>query len=52
MKTTTTITIIIITRAAAITCSPSRSHQRCTAAKDGKFEGGLLEQRYAVEFVD
>ena len=47
-----TITIIIKKRGGTITCWPSPPHQRCTAAKDGKFQGGLLEQTNAVEFVD
>jgi hypothetical protein len=46
------IKTIIIIRAAAITSSPSRPHQRCTRAKDGKLQGGLLRQSNAVEFFD
>ena len=36
----------------AITYRPSPLYQRCTAAKDGKFQGGLVQQSNAVEFVD
>jgi hypothetical protein len=44
-------TIIIILRR-AITLRPSPLYQRCTAAKDGKLQGGLREQRDAVECID
>jgi hypothetical protein len=47
IKTTTTSTA-----AAAITLSSSPAHQRCTASKDGKFQGGHFQQINAVEFVD
>jgi hypothetical protein len=47
----TKIIIIIIIRAAAITRSPSPLYQRCTAAKDGKFQGCHPKQSNAVEFV-
>ncbi len=43
---------IIIKRGGEITPCPSHPHQRCTAAKDGKLQRGLLEQTNAVEFVD
>ncbi len=43
-----TITLI---RAVAITRRPSLPHQRCTAAKNGKLQGGLREQPDAVEFL-
>ncbi len=43
---------IIIIRGGVITRRPSHPHQRCTAAKDGKLQGGLLEQTDAVECVD
>jgi hypothetical protein len=36
----------------AITICPSQLYQRCTAAKDGKFQGGQSVQRNAVECVD
>ena len=36
----------------AITRCPSQLYQRCTAAKDGKFQGGQSVQRNAVECVD
>jgi hypothetical protein len=42
----------IIIRAAAITRRSSPLYQRCTAAKDGKLQGGLREQNNAVECVD
>ena len=48
----TIIIIIIRIRGGAITRSPSPLYQRCTAAKDGKFQGGLWQQTNAVEFVD
>ena len=48
IKTTTTI----ITRAGAITRGSSPAHQRCTAAKDAKRQGGLYQQINAVEFLD
>ena len=35
--------------AGAITIDSSPAHQRCTEAKEGKFQGGLLEQNNAVE---
>ena len=35
----------------AITRRPSRLYQRCTAAKDGKLQGGLREQSNAVECI-
>jgi hypothetical protein len=38
--------------AAAITFCPLPVHQRCTAAKDGKLQGGLIQQNNAMEFVD
>ena len=41
---------IIMTTAAEITRSPSPLYQRCTAAKDGKCQGGLREQTNAVEW--
>jgi hypothetical protein len=44
----TTITM----RAVANTRRPSRPHQRCTAAKDNKLQGGLSKQINAVECVD
>ena len=46
------IKTIITMRGGVITVGPSPLYQRCTAAKDGKFQGGLLEQTNAVEFVD
>jgi hypothetical protein len=45
------ITTRVTIKAAAITRYPSPPHQRCTGAKDGKFQGGLFEQSNAVEFV-
>ena len=47
-----TIIIIIITAAAAITMRSWPPHQRCTAAKDGKFQGGHGKQTHAVECLD
>ena len=44
IKTITTI------RAAAITGSPSRPHQRRAAAKDGTFQGGHRERRGAMQW--
>jgi hypothetical protein len=44
-------TMIIILRR-AITLRPLPLHQRCTAAKDGKLQDGLREQRDAVECFD
>jgi hypothetical protein len=44
-----TITMII---RAAITRSPSPLYQRCTAAKDGKLQGGHGEQADAVGCID
>ena len=45
------IKTIIKTKATAITPRHSRSHQRCTAAKDGKLQGSLLEQINAVQYI-
>ena len=42
----------LIVNAKAITRSASPLYQRCTAAKDGKLQGGHLEQTNAVECVD
>ena len=42
----------IINKGGAITCGPSHLYQRCTAAKDGKLQGGRGEQSDAVECVD
>jgi hypothetical protein len=39
----------IIIKRVAITCSPSPLNQRCTAAKDGKFQGGLRQQTKSAE---
>ena len=36
-------------RAGAITRRPSRAHLRCTAAADGRFQGGHRKQTNAVE---
>jgi hypothetical protein len=44
-------TTIIIIRAVANTGHPSRPHQRCTAAKDGKLQVGLFQQTDAVECI-
>ena len=44
--------IIIIIRGGVFTLCPPPPHQRCTAAKDGKLQGGLLEQTDAVECFD
>ena len=38
----------IIIEGAAITCGSSPLYQHCTAAKDGKFQGGQSEQSDAV----
>jgi hypothetical protein len=46
------IKAIITIRAGAITRRPLPPHQRCTGAKDGKFQGGLSKQRDAMEFFD
>jgi hypothetical protein len=35
-----------------ITRRPPPSHQRCTAAKDGKLQGGLFQQNYAAECMN
>jgi hypothetical protein len=40
----------IIIRAAAVTIRSSPAHQRCSQAKDGKPQGGLLKQTNAVEW--
>ena len=39
----------IANTAAAITLHSLHSHQHCTAAKDGKFQGSHGERRNAVE---
>ena len=46
------IKTILILRAEAITGSHSPPHQRCTAAKDGKLQGGHRKQRDAVGCID
>ena len=43
------IKTIIVIRVAAITVCCSHSHQNCTGAKDGTFQGGLLQQSDAVD---
>ncbi len=43
---------ITIIRGGNLTPSPSPLYLRCTAAKDGKLQGGLLKQRNAVECLD
>jgi hypothetical protein len=48
----TIIKTIIIIKGRAITRSHSPSHQRCTAAKDGKLQGGLRQQTNAAEWLD
>jgi hypothetical protein len=46
-------TITIIKEGASTSSlSPSPLYQRCTAAKDGKFQGGHSEQTNAVEWID
>jgi hypothetical protein len=47
-----TKTLIEITTAAAITGCSSPEHQRCTAAKDGKPQGGHREHSSAAEWLD
>ena len=42
----------LIVNAKAITRSASPLYQRCTAAKDGKLQGGLGKQSYAVRSFD
>ena len=46
------IKTIIKIKGGAITGSPSPLYQRCTAAKDGKLQGGLRQQTHAVECID
>jgi hypothetical protein len=43
---------LVMMKAAAITSCPPPLYHRCTGSKDGKFQGGLLEQKNAVECVD
>ena len=46
-------TITIIKEGASTSSlSPSPLYQRCTAAKDGKLQGGHNEQIHAVESID
>jgi hypothetical protein len=42
----------MIKRAEAITFVLLPPNLRCTAAADGKFQGGLFQQRNAVECID
>jgi hypothetical protein len=42
----------IIMKKEAITRRPSPLYQRCTAAKDGKFQGSQSGQSNAVECID
>ncbi len=48
---TQTVTIIRW-KGGTITCCSSPLYQRCTAAKDGKLQGGLVKQTNAVECFD